>query len=118
MYGLPANLDLSFLHGRVLLQLCVGQNEVILNFDQDVSITVTSSIAFTFADGTYRHYTDWKEAAHTASALLGHQITSAKRKDGGTLCVKFDVDWWIEVFDDSQHYESYSIQNGRQLIVV
>jgi cytoskeletal protein RodZ len=118
MYGLPANIDLSFLHGRVLLQLCVGQNEMILNFDEDVSITVESSIAFTFADGTYRHYTDWKEASHTAGALLGHQITSAKRKYGGTLCVKFDVDWWIEVFDDSQHYESYSIQNGSQLIVV
>ncbi len=118
MYGLPANLDLSFLHGRVLLQLSVGQNEVILNFDEDFSTTVTSSITFTFADGTYRHYTDFKEAAHTASALLGHQITSAKRKDGGTLCVKFDGDWGIEVFDDSQHYESYSKQNGSQLIVL
>jgi len=85
---------------------------------KDVSMTVTSSIAFTFADGTHRHYTDWKEAAHTASALLGHQITSAKRKDGGTLCVKFDGDWGIEVFDDSQHYESYSKQNGSQLIVL
>jgi len=40
MFGLPSDFDASFLEGAMVLQVCIGLHEVILNFDGDISITI------------------------------------------------------------------------------
>jgi hypothetical protein len=40
MYGVPANLDLTFLHGAKLTQVCLGQYEVQFHFHPIGSILV------------------------------------------------------------------------------
>jgi hypothetical protein len=118
MYGLPTGLNLSFLHERSLLQLWVGLHEFILNFDQGVSITVTSSIGFELSDGPYRRYEDFREAVGIAATLLNERVTLAQGKSDGTLCLEFGDHRRVDVFDDSTQYESYTIRNQDQLIVV
>ena len=43
MYGLPLDTDLRFLVGSVLTQVCIGENEVLLNFEPETSIMVAAS---------------------------------------------------------------------------
>ena len=40
MYGLNPEINLSFLVGRELLQVCIGIHQVQLHFDKDVSISI------------------------------------------------------------------------------
>src|SRR5438093_4502378 len=40
MYAVPANLDLAFLHGAELIQVCVGQYQVQFHFTPAGSISV------------------------------------------------------------------------------
>jgi hypothetical protein len=40
MYGVPATSELQFLVGLSLLQVCVGEYQVILNLDSETSISL------------------------------------------------------------------------------
>jgi hypothetical protein len=40
MYGVPTDLDLSFLHGALLIQVCLGQHQVQFHFHPTGSIAV------------------------------------------------------------------------------
>src|SRR2546423_309973 len=63
MYGLPPDADFAFFRGRTLLQICVGAHDLILNCDEDISITVISSIAYRDASGAIQKYVDFRSAA-------------------------------------------------------
>jgi hypothetical protein len=52
----PAEGELNFLLGLPLFQVCMGANEVILNFDDDVSITVEATISFRDTSGNETTY--------------------------------------------------------------
>lgn len=45
MYGLPADINLEFLVGRELIQVAVGLHEIVLVFDDNVSISIESHCA-------------------------------------------------------------------------
>jgi hypothetical protein len=118
MYGLPPEANLSFLGDQTLLQVCIGLHELILNFDQGVSITITSSVGFAFPEGTYHRYDDFREAAAVTSALLNQRVLSATGQADGTLSLKFEGCSRLDVFYDSKQYESYTIRTREHLIVV
>ena len=40
MYGVPADLDLAFLHGAELIQVCLGQYQLQFHFHPAGSISV------------------------------------------------------------------------------
>ena len=56
MYGLAEDADLSFFKGAFLEQVCLGANQVILNFDQGVSISSACWVAL--AVGEHRIESD------------------------------------------------------------
>jgi hypothetical protein len=120
VYGLPLNIDLSFLAGKVLLQICFGANEVVLNFDGNVTIVVTSSIAC--RKGIVGHlcqkFQEYKSAAAMLLEFLQQVVTSAQGEEDGTLTLTFDDSSAIVLYDDSEHYESYIIKHGNGTIVV
>ena len=43
MYGFPADLNLAFLHGAELIQVCLGQHQLQFHFHPTGSISVTSA---------------------------------------------------------------------------
>jgi hypothetical protein len=118
MYGLPPDLDLNFLSGKSLLQICVGVHDLILNFDRSVSITVTSSIGCAIAGGPHRKFEDFRQAAAVAVVLLYQTVTSAKGDADGTLSMEFHDGGHLDIYDDSKEYESYTIRHGEKLFVV
>jgi hypothetical protein len=118
MYGLPHDVDLGFFEGKVLLQACFGAHDLILNFDGDVNITVTSSIGWASPDGSIQQYDDFRHSALQVLGLLNLPVTSATAVDAGTLSLQFPDGSRLYVYDDSKEYESYTIRNGDQMIVV
>lgn len=118
MYGLSATEDLSFFVGVDLLQVCVGKNEVILNFDRGVRVTVLSDLAVTNASGRSDRYDDPIEAAKALLDLLHDSVKNAQATGEGGLRIDFASGRAVEVFDTSLQYESFSISAGKKEIVV
>jgi hypothetical protein len=118
MYGLPRDVSLGFFEGKTLLQACFGAHDLILNFDGDVSITVTSSIGWASPDGLIQQYDDFCHGAPPVLDLLNQPVTAAAAVDAGTLRLQFADGSRLYVYDDSKEYESYTITNGDQMIVV
>jgi Family of unknown function (DUF6188) len=117
MYGLPHDIDLAFFIQQTLLQVCIGACDLILNFE-GVSVTVTSSVGFADSTGAFRRYDDFPRAASDLVTLLNQSVTSAEGDNAGTLTLRFDGAATLSIYDDSKQYESYTVKNGAQIIVV
>ena len=118
MYGLPRNIDLTFFDHRALIQVCFGAHDLILRFDEGISVLVTSSVGYTASSGDARVFITVHEAASALFSLLNHSIVSAKGDERGTLVIMFDDGGTVFIYDDSKQFESYVITNGEQVIVV
>ena len=118
MYGLPKDLTLEFLSGQTLLQVCLGVHDLILNFHDDVSITVTSRIACAAPDGPKHEYDDFGQAAPDLMIFLNQTIVGAEGDENGTLRLMFNTGRSLSIYDDSKEYESYTIRHGETFIVV
>lgn len=118
MYGLPEDIDLTFLHGKELLQVCIGLNEVILNFHGQVSITVESEFTHMARTGEVTRFQDCRSSALALASFLGISLSTVKGAADGTLTLCFSNEEILEVYDDSKEFESYQIRIGSRLIVV
>lgn len=118
MNGLPTDADLSFLEGATLLQVCVGENEVILNLDPDISIMVASVIRMTTGDGVALELADAPESGRSMLALLGHGVAAVAHDPDGTLRRTWDGGEVTELLDSWKEFESYTIRHGDTLLVV
>jgi hypothetical protein len=118
MYRLPASLDPSGLVGEELQQVCIGVSDLILKFEQPLSILVTSSVAITSALGEQRNFENLVDAGRSILDFLGATVTSAVAMEGRTLRLHFGARGTLDIFDDSDHYESYVIQRGDKITVV
>jgi hypothetical protein len=118
MYGLPENTDLSFFKGLPLLQVCFGEHDLILRFDNDVGVTITSSIGVLRGSDGCECTSEFRKAAPSLLSLLNHVVTDVTGETSGTLTLFFEGDIRIVVLDDSADYESYVINFRNQVIVV
>jgi len=117
MYGLDANQTFEFLEGGRLVQLCVGENELIFRFEGDVTLVVESDLRL--HDGEKDHLCSSSvEAARAALGLVGDRIKSAHSLPPGTLRLEFDSARWIEIYDSSSEFESYQLTWQHGAIVV
>ena len=118
MYGLAEDADLSFFKGAFLEQVCLGANQVILNFDQGVSISSACWVAL--AVGEHRiESDDPRTLAPALMKLIAESIVDVRWKGDGTLFLLFSNGGSMRIEDDgAPHYESYQIKHGDDLIVV
>ncbi len=118
MYGLSKDVDLGFMCGKILLQVCVGVNEIILNFDEDMSITVTANYSQIKKTGEKNDFNACPDGAIMLVGLLHRAIKDARGSPDGTLQMVFDNGESIVLYDNSQKYESYVIKyKGKQIVV-
>ena len=118
MYGLPEKTDLSFLKGKQLLQVCIGCNEVVLNFDGDLSITAQTDIGHKSAKLPSTIYKTSIAAAPVLVRFLHESVANASVALPGTLVLEFSNTETLEIYDSSSHYESYVINYAAKTIVV
>ena len=109
MYPLEKNIDLSFLNGRRLLQVCIESHQILLNFDQDLTITVEEDCLLSIGSDlkaiSAAEPTESKELAQ----LLDCVIEQAKPVDQANLLLEFSGQRHLTLIGASDKYECYSI---------
>ena len=104
VHGLPAGVDLSFFVEQQLLQVCFGEYQVQLRFD-DVTVSINDS-EYTF-----------RGARHTArdgqdlGDLLGKTCTSAARQGEGDLRLEIGGESVVVHDSNAPSHESYTINH-------
>jgi hypothetical protein len=119
MYGLPQNIDLSFLKERKLESVCFAAYQVNLHFDNGAMISIF---------GTFRHFIIGEDSAGKTAQfplsssnlmrLLTQTVTKVQSQADGTLELAFSNNDTLVIYDDTKQYESYHIKNGERLIIV
>lgn len=113
MHELNVDMDVSFFVGQTLIQACFGPHDLILNFNKDQSVTLSiwSSIACVRVDGAIKRVSDFREEAEFILNLLDLSVVSAQVLPGDALRLSFENGMYVEIYDDSDRYESYSIHH-------
>lgn len=118
MYGLKNTEDLSFLLGACVSQIVVSLSALGIDFDQPVRLTIFSTFAVSIAGKPLIRFDGSAEDSLALFPLISDVITAASATVRGGLQVSFKSGSVLEIFDDSKQYESFTISNGAQLIVV
>jgi hypothetical protein len=112
MYKKPLR-DLGFIGGHELLQVCVGRYDVILNFDQALSISIQGSFSVGGAEAG--------ELPHGATALfdlLSLKVVEASMDQDANAALVFSNEKVLLILNDSEQYEAYRIvAPGHDVIV-
>ena len=118
MYGLPGNTDLSFLRDKSLLQVCIGFNEIILNFGENISITAHTDITHFSHGNTVALYSNSVAMAPMLVRFLHQKVDRTSIQAPGTLILHFSNNESLKIHDNSSQFESYQISHDGKVIVV
>jgi hypothetical protein len=110
MYELPPEIDLSFFVGCELEQVCIGEFQTQLRFDRSVSISIEREFTL---DGQRQ----LASGGHVLHALLGKAVSEVRRVSPFDLAIRLEAHELV-VHGVDNHYESYTIWHGNELIVV
>jgi hypothetical protein len=114
----PAVGELNFLLGLPLSQVCMGANEVILNFDANVSITIEAMISFRDTSGNQVSYSNLRSAAPALVAQVSSSIDGLSMEENGTLSLRFGTGCTLLIHKGSDMFESYQVKRADEVYVV
>ena len=111
------NFDITLIKGKVLNQVCIGLYQVILNFDDDISISceskiyiwdnkITKEMVFPSHIGTMR-----------ILKLLGQQVVDVELDKNETLLLTFSGEIVVEIECENDGYESFQISIGKNFMI-
>ena len=114
MYGVPASLSLQRFVGATLIQIAIGEFQVQFRFQPESEIAVERR--WELRDQS-RCLVDQAQAtadrdAYRVHQLLGRQVTKALVHAPRSIALQFDSGHSLEIFDNSQQYEPFTIQPG------
>jgi hypothetical protein len=118
MYGLPRNFDASVFVGQELSLVSFSANTINLVFDDQHSITMESSFAYTTSANTAEIEQAIPGISSGVMGLLGKTVVRAESHENGLLVLSFEGGGVITCRDDSDDYESYHICIGEKQIDV
>ena len=118
MNGIPERIDATLLVGATLFQVCVGENEVILRFDNETSVMLECEVGVAVAGMAAQKTSRAILTGSAMLALLGTKVIEITRRSPEALTVRFERDVIVTLHDSNAHYESFSIMNGGRQIVV
>jgi hypothetical protein len=108
MYGFSDSSELHSLLGAELLQICIGRNEVILNFFPDnTKITISSIDAF-FRDNINILDGVFVNEGYNRN-IIGDKISGITVQDRQHLLIEFSGGLNLLLTDDSEQYEAVHI---------
>ncbi|MGH9788250.1 MAG: DUF6188 family protein [Candidatus Acidiferrales bacterium] len=109
MHGLDKDINLSFLAGRELIQVAIGQYQTVFAFDRGVAISIEGRFIYASRSEQVEWRPGASHAAAKAVALLGSIVDNFVAEEDGTLKLFFSNGDQLRVLDDSSEYESYQI---------
>jgi hypothetical protein len=118
MYGLPHNVDLSFLKETELIQICVGLYQIQFRFDKNIQIFTTSNFTYVDRSDVAHDLESTPASTATITSLLGNSIRDIKTQTNGTLELLFSSNEKLMFHDNNNGYECYEIHYGEKTIIV
>lgn len=118
VHGIPDSDTFAFIEGRVLEQLCFGQPSLILNFDDDLSITVEGSLGIALPGAEEITVDDALGVASTLVRLISDVVADTGVSDSRSISLTFGGGQILRLIDNSEQYESFQIRHGDHLIIV
>lgn len=129
MFGISPDENFDFLVGKLLQQMCFGENEIVLHFDDPevdlvefpnapkIMCIVEADIEIVTRLRGRRRAEDARSLAGDLVDLLGKRIigTSFAHR---SLSLVFDNEYTLVLHDSEEHYESFNIRYGDRVIVV
>jgi hypothetical protein len=113
VYGVPATLDLTFLHGAELIQICLGLHEVQLHFHPTGSISVATGWELFDHEGVrIDHGQASPQPTFELHRLLGQKVTATQVSAPSHIDLLFERGERLRVTDDATQYEAFTIQPG------
>ena len=114
MYGVPPNLDLSFLRGRSLTMVGIGEFQLQFHFHPDGLISVEGKWELIGADGSEldRSRDNSERDEYRVHRLLGQEVVATELDPPQSFSLQFGNGMMLRIFDDSEQYESFSIHPG------
>ena len=114
MYGVPADLDLGFLHGAELIQVCLGLHQLQFHFHPAGSISVEGGWELLDAGGARLdgRYDGPDRPPYQLHRLLGRRVSGSEVSAPDLFALRFEGGEVLRVFDDSPQYESFQIWPG------
>lgn len=116
MYDLDKNTDTTPLIGKVLIQICVGLYQLIMNFDNDLTISVESQLIYRY-DGNEVIIDSYPEKCHCLMTLIGKKIQNAAIRDKQSLVLVFNGKEELEVIDSNEEFESFQV-TGQDIDII
>jgi len=113
MLGLPKDFDTSFFVGCTLEMVCFAQYQVNLHFDQRIRVVVLG--AYSESNDRVREVPVQESSL---MSLVGAVVSRATPGSDGSLTLEFGTGQHLRIYDNSRHYESYSIANGDEVTIV
>lgn len=121
MYGVPPDLDLSFLRGAELIQIRLGVYDVQFCFQPDAVLSTGDSWSLFDADGTLIDSgMPFPRPPFQLHLLLGQRVTETVISAPTHLELVFERGERLRFSDTSEQFESFTINPGenRGLIIV
>jgi hypothetical protein len=114
MPGILENLDLSFLRGAELIQVCLGSWQIQFHFSPQASVTVEGDWELADAEGRVidRSADTIREQPFQLHLLLQRVVVGAEVSAPMWFALRFTGGLVLRVFARSDGYESFSIQPG------
>src|ERR1043166_1494475 len=110
MYGLDKSVDLKFLVGKELLQVCIGVYQVVLNFTAEISISIESSCRLVCeGERVFDLYANDPKSSKNLVCLLGLSIEDVLNEGRGEIRLFFSKINTLTLMDNNANTESYMI---------
>jgi hypothetical protein len=126
VFGIPPDENFDFLTGKLLQQMCFGENELVLHFDdptvdprvvRKIMCIIEADIEIITHIRGRRLAEDARSLASDLVNLLGKHVIDV-RTTPRALSLIFDNEYTLVLHDSEERYESFNIRYGDRTIVV
>ncbi len=111
MYGVPIDLDLTYLHGATLIQVCLGEFQLQFQFHPRGAISVEGRWEFRDAGGALidQLHDGTERPPYHLHRLLGKKVVGTEVAAPDSCALRFEAGEILRFFDNSKQYESFQI---------
>ena len=111
MYGVSKDLNIAYLHGATLIQVCLGEYQLQFHFHPQGAISVEGRWELRDAVGGLldRSYGGEERPPYQLHRLLGQKVVGTQVSAPESCAVEFEKGEVLRFFDDSQQFESFQI---------
>jgi hypothetical protein len=110
--------DLSFLVDKELLQFCYGEHEIILNFSDDISLTVESQLHLKMKNGDQFQWNSGSRKQSNLESLINSKVISISLAPDNSLDIVFENNALATIKINENGFESYQITYHKKYYVV